>query len=151
MNINVVFPLLFAALSAVGNAMFAFGQKRSEISDNPFIFLTLTLATCIFLFLATIPFLPKANTVEYVSKNYLWILISGIGFYMTFIGFYFLYTRFGTSFYVLYAVLSIISTSVIVGVLVFKESFNVYHALAVILAISTVILFSIGQKVSLSV
>ncbi|MCG8337335.1 MAG: transporter [Proteobacteria bacterium] len=148
MKYTIVLPLVFAGLSAIGNAMFAFGQKRAEIADNPFLFLILTLAACITLFLATIPFLPGTNTVQYLSRNVTWVLISGVGFFLTFAGFYFLYTGFGTSYYVIYAVLAILTTSIIVGVFIFKESFNLYHALSVVCAIVTVVLFSWGQKVA---
>ena len=150
MNLSIIAPLLFAAFSAAGNALFALGQKRAEIAENPFVFLVLALITCVFLFSASLPFLPRTNTINYLSKNYPWILISGIGFYVTFIGFYFLYTRYGASFYVLYAVLSIISTSIVVGVLFFKENFNLYHSLSIVLAIATVVLFAIGQSVAQS-
>lgn len=139
---------MFAGLSSIGNAMFAFGQKRAEIAENPFLFLILTLATCIILFIATLPFLPGTNTAQYLSRNVIWVLISGIGFFLTFTGFYFLYTGFGTSYYVIYSVLAILTTSIFVGVLIFKESFNLYHALSVVCAIATVVLFSWGQKLA---
>lgn len=148
MKYTIILPLLFAGLSAIGNAMFAFGQKRAEIAENPFLFLILTLTTCLILFLATVPFLPTVDTVQYLSRNVIWVLISGVGFFLTFAGFYFLYTGFGASFYVIYAVLAILTTSIIVGVIIFKESFNLYHALSVVCAIATVILFSLGQRLA---
>ena len=144
----ILIPLLLASLSAVGNALFAFGQKRSEVSENPFIFLIFTLCVCLFLFSVTAALMPKVSLQDYLSRNIRWIAVSGMGFYMTFTGFYFLYTRFGASYYLLYAVLSILTTSIVVGVLYFKESFNIYHGLAVVAAIATVVLFSLGQKMS---
>ncbi len=150
MNLNIMAALTFAALSAVGNAMFAFGQKRAELVENPFLFLALTMTTCLILFCITIPFFPNVKAFSYAVNNALWIGISGLGFYFTFIGFYFLYTRFGASYYVVYAVFSILTTSIVVGILVFKESFNIYHLLSVFCAIVTVVLFSVGQRMTQS-
>jgi len=137
--------LLFALIAAVGNALFAFGQKKSGVADHPFIFIVSALVGCLALFAVTSFLLPKPEISTFIKDNYPWILISGVGFWLTFIGFYFLYSRYGASHYVVYAVLSIISTSIIVGIIVFKESFNLYHFLSVITAIMTVVLFTIGQ------
>lgn len=77
--------------------------------------------------------------------NYKWIIFGGAGLVLTFTGFYLLYSRFGPSYYILYAVLSIITTSVIVGVFVLKERMNIYYALSVATAVTTIILFTIGK------
>lgn len=138
--------LLFALVAAVGNALFAFGQKKSEVTDHPFIFVISSSIVCIVLFLITSLLLAKPDIPSFVKDNYPWFLISGLGFYLTFTGFYFLYSRYGVSHYVVYAVLSIIATSIIVGIIIFKESFNLYHFLSIITAIVTVILFTIGQQ-----
>jgi drug/metabolite transporter (DMT)-like permease len=140
--------LLFASFAAVGNALFAFGQKKSAIVDHPLIFVISSLVVGMVLFVGTCFFLPKPDVSSFVKGNYPWFLISGFGFYATSIGFYFLYSRHGASHYVIYAVLSIVATSIVVGVIVFKESFNVYHFLSVIAAIATVVLFTIGQAKS---
>jgi drug/metabolite transporter (DMT)-like permease len=42
-------------------------------------------------------------------------------------------------------VLSIITTSVIVGVFVLKERMNIYYALSVATAVTIIILFTIGK------
>jgi drug/metabolite transporter (DMT)-like permease len=66
---------------------------------------------------------------------------------LTYIGFNLLYSKYGASNYILYAVLSIITTSIIVGVVMFKESFNAYHWLAFGSSITTVALFAMGNSV----
>ena len=137
--------ILFASVAAVGNALFVFGQRKSALVDHPFIFIIGALLVCLALFSVTSLFLPKPEISSFVKDNYPWVSISGLGFYLTFIGFYFLYSRYGASHYVIYAVLSIITTSIIVGVLILREPFNLYHFLSVIMAIVTVILFTIGQ------
>lgn len=91
-------------------------------------------------------FLPKSSPYEYLATNFKWIVVGGVGYFLTFTGFYFLYTRFGASYYALYAVLSIITTSIVVGLLVFRESFNLYYGLAVGTAILTIVLFAVGQS-----
>ncbi len=138
--------LLFASVSAVGNALFVFGQKKSVATDHPFIFILSSLMVCVFLFSATYLLLPKPQIMPFIKGNYPWFLISGLGFYLTFTGFYFLYSRCGASHYVIYAVLSIVTTSIIVGVVIFRESFNLYHFLSIITSIITVALFTIGQS-----
>ena len=137
--------LLFALSAAVGNALFVFGQKKSAVADHPFMFIISSLVVCLALFAATSFLLPKPEISTFIKDNYLWVLISGLGFWLTFIGFYFLYSRYGASHYVVYAVLSIVTTSIIVGIIVFKETFNLYHFLSVITAIMTVVLFTVGQ------
>jgi drug/metabolite transporter (DMT)-like permease len=137
--------LLFASVAAVGNALFAFGQKKSVVTDHPFIFLISSLTVCMVLFSVTSFLLPKPEVSSFVRDNYLWVLISGLGFYLTLSGFYFLYSRYGASHYVIYAVLSIVTTSIIMGSIILREPFNLYHFLSVIMAIVTVVLFTIGQ------
>jgi len=44
-----------------------------------------------------------------------------------------------------YAVLSIITTSIGVGVICYKEPFNMYHAGALFLAVLAICFFSYGQ------
>ena len=137
--------LLFASVAAVGNALFAFGQKKSVVTDHPFIFLISSLTVCMVLFSVTSLLLPKPEISLFVKDNYLWALISGLGFYLTLSGFHFLYSRYGASHYVIYAVFSIVTTSIIMGSIILGESFNLYHFLSVIMAIVTVVLFTIGQ------
>ena len=58
-----------------------------------------------------------------------------------------MYTRVGASSYTVYATLSILTTSVAVGMLIFRESFNVYHIVSIVLAVLAVIAFGYGQSV----
>ncbi|MEZ4637471.1 MAG: hypothetical protein R2873_18900 [Caldilineaceae bacterium] len=137
--------LAVALLAAVGNALFVFGQRRAEIAANPFVFIFAVLLVCIGLFAVTIPFFDRSDLGGFVRRNLIWIAISGFGFYLTFVGFYFLYTRHGASYYVLYAVLSILTTSVLVGLIIFREQINGFHLAAIGAALLSVILFGLGQ------
>jgi drug/metabolite transporter (DMT)-like permease len=81
-----------------------------------------------------------------VKGNWKAACLSGVGLFFTFLGFNLLYSKYGASQYVLYAVISIITTTLIVGVLWLKETINVYHMIAIVLAIIAVLMFSFGQS-----
>lgn len=137
--------LMFALLAAVGNAIFVFGQRGATQSENPFLFTLFSVGVCTVLFLGASYFFKTPGDVEYVVSNYKNILISGVGFFITFVGFFLLYSRYGASYYIVYAVLSIITTSIIVGLVIFRETFNLYHLGSVCTAMLTVFLFWYGQ------
>jgi drug/metabolite transporter (DMT)-like permease len=92
-------------------------------------------------------FLTKQE-INYLSNNLQSVIISGVGFFITFIGFYLLYSQYGAVYYVVYAVLSIITTSVGVGIVIFREPFNQYQVGALVLAILAIVMFSYGQTLS---
>jgi drug/metabolite transporter (DMT)-like permease len=101
--------------------------------------------SCIVLLTIASLFFPRTNIKEYLSDNYKTILITGVGLFITYIGFYLLYSRFGASYYILYAVLSIVTTSIIVGVVYFREGFNIYYALSILSSIFTILFFYLGK------
>jgi drug/metabolite transporter (DMT)-like permease len=137
--------ILFAGLAAIGNAIFVFGQRSSTVSPNPFLFMTgaVTLSAVMFIVAA---FLSDNNeTTAYLKQNSWPIIISAIGLFATFIGFYLMYSRVGAHTYTVYAVLSILTTSVFVGMVIFRESFNAYHVASIGLAILSVFFYGYGQ------
>jgi drug/metabolite transporter (DMT)-like permease len=143
---NIILPITFALIAAIGNSMFALGQKKSADFDNGLLIVAASaLIACL---LATV-FSPLMGEIDIrgVARNH-WkaILLSGSGLFLTYLGFNLLYSKFGVSQYVLYAVISIITTTVIVGALWLKEPINIYHKSAIALAIVAVFLFSIGQS-----
>ena len=145
MNVFVK-AFVFAFIAAIGNALFVFAQKKSTASQNPFLFLMLALITAIVLLgLASLAF-PKVNYTEYIKENYKYALLTGLGIFITYIGFYYLYSKYGASYYILYAILSILTTSIVVGVVVFKETFNVFYLLAILSALLTIVLFYFGKQ-----
>ncbi len=141
----MVNALMFALLAAVGNAIFVFGQRGADQSENPFLFTLFSVGVCTVLFFGASYIFKTPADMDYVVSNYRNILISGVGFFITFIGFFLLYSRYGASYYIVYAVLSIITTSIIVGIVIFREPFNIYHLGAVCSAMLTVFLFWCGQ------
>ena len=140
--------LLFAGIAAIGNALFVFGQRKSTTANNPFIFMTGAVIVCSILFVTISTIFQNGQETSYLSSNLKSVVTSGIGFFITFIGFYLLYSQFGAVYYVVYAVLSIITTSLIVGILIFREPFNAYQAGALLLAIMAIVLFSYGQSLA---
>jgi len=141
-------PFLFALIAAFGNAMFAAGQKRAVELDNAFTFVALAAIVCVILTILFAPFFGPTNYVSAAKQNGVWVVLSGVGLFLTYIGFNLLYSRYGASSYIIYAILSIITTSIIVGVLIFKETFNTYHWFAFVFSMATVIMFAIGNKTS---
>ncbi|MXZ81386.1 MAG: EamA family transporter [Gammaproteobacteria bacterium] len=136
----------FALIAAIGNAMFVYGQRASSTSENPFYFLFLTLAVCIALFLASALISKGQMTTGYIVENQWYILVSGVGFFVTFIGFYWLYNQQGATGYIVYALLSILTTSIGVGLILFREPFNRFHVISGILAAAAIVTYGIGQS-----
>lgn len=136
----------YALIAAIGNALFVYGQRGSSTSDNPFFFLLITLTVCISIFLAFALGHKAPLEVEYLSNNLNFILISGVGFFVTFIGFYWLYSQQGATNYIVYALLSILTTSIGVGIIIFREPFNKFHVISGLLAISAILFYGLGQS-----
>lgn len=138
--------IIFAAIGALGNAMFAAGQKKVVVEEGPLSYMVLTSIICVILAVVIAPFIGSSRYDVVFKENWQWVTIGGVGLFLTYLGFYLLYSRYGTSSYVVYAVLSILTTSLIVGFFLFKETFNSYHWAAFAFALITVVFFSLGNK-----
>ena len=137
--------LLIAGLAAVGNAMFVYGQRKSSLSNNSFSYLIGAVLVCAVI-VAVVSISYRADqAVNFVADNIVMVGIGGLGMATTYLGFYLLYTNYGAIYYVVYAVLSIITTTVIVGVIILGEGFNKYQGIAMVLAILSIVLFTIGR------
>lgn len=141
---KIILPILFALIAAIGNALFAYGQEQSASVTNGLLYVSASALVACLLALIGAP-ITGTFRVEELLDNARVIAISGVGLFLTYLGFNLLYSRYGVSQYVLYAVIYIITTTVIVGFLVLKEPINGYQKAAIITAIITVILFSIGR------
>ena len=139
-------PLLFAGVAALGNALFAAGLKKASGAGNPFTSIVLAALVCVTLMFAAAPLFGPAGYASCLKANWAWLAVSGAGLFLTYLGFNLLYSRYGTSHYILYAVLSIVTTSIIVGALFFRERFNLYHWLALAASLATVVLFTLGNR-----
>ena len=139
--------LLFAFIGALGNSMFAASQKKAIALGNSLAFLVISIFVSFILALIVAPLSGPTKYMTIIKQSWMWVVVGGIGLFLTFLGFNLLYTNFGTSSYMLYAVMSIITTSIIVSVVIFKETFNFYHWAAFIGAIVTIILYTIGNSI----
>lgn len=142
---KILLPLLFALTAAVGNALFALGQKQSAAVGNGLAFVACSALLAMVLALASAPLVGPPAYAMVLRDHFLAIVLSGVGLYLTYLGFNLLYSKYGASYYILYAVLSIVTTAILLGVFWLKEPFNLYHKLALVCAMATVILFSMGQ------
>ena len=136
---------VFAGLAALGNAIFVYGQRSAAVSPNPYLYMTAAIFVCLIMFMAAALISNSGELSDYISNNRLPIIIGGIGFFITFIGFYLMYSRVGANSYVVYACLSILTTSVGVGMIIFREPFNQYHLIAIFFAILAVCFFGYAQ------
>lgn len=143
---SIFVPFLFALMAAVGNAIFVLGQKKSIAVINPFVFLLCSVALCVLLLLLATWMFPIPSPSSYFAGNWKAILLAATGLFITYLGFYLLYSRFGAGYYTLYAVISIITTSIFVGVFILKETFNIYYMLSIGAAMLTILLFFMGQQ-----
>ena len=139
-------PLLFALIAACGNALFVYGQRSAAVSANPFLFMAYAVTAGAVLFVVSTLLWQSPGNLDYAAANYPSFVISGVGFFVTFFGFYLLYSNFGASQYALYAVLSILTTSVGVGALVFREPLNTYQWVAIALAAVAIGLWTYGRS-----
>ena len=143
---NTFVAIGFAMIAAVGNALFVAAQKKSAVFDPGIGFITCSLLVALILLVCTAPLFGSTSYQSVIRQGGGWMLLSGFGLFLVYLGFYLLYTRFGASYYVLYAVLSILTTVLVVGVWLYRESFNPFHWAAMLCAIATVILFALADR-----
>lgn len=141
-------PFLFALFAAAGNALFVFAQRSAATSANPFLYLACTLtwgcALCVGAMLAW----QTQGNVDYLIHNAVHVLLGGAGLFATYLGFYLLFSNYGTSQYALYATLAILTTSFGVGVLVFTEPLHPLQYIAIGLAVGAIALWSYGRTLA---
>ncbi len=141
-------PLAIAFMAACGNALFVYGQRVATHSPNPFLYMLGCVGSgCVMFLIATLAWQSPGN-LSYVTANAGSMLLGGGGFFVTFLGFYLLYSGYGASQYALYATLSILTTSLGVGVFVFREQLNFYQIVAMGLAVASIALWTYGRSLT---
>jgi len=143
---KTLLPIVFATIAAVGNAMFALGQRKSAGAENGLLFVGMSAVVAFILAIFFAPLVGAFDAGSTLKGNWKAVLLSGAGLFLTYLGFNLLYSRFGAAQYVLYAVLSIITTTIVVGIFWLKEPVNLYQKIAIAMALAAVVLFSIGQS-----
>ena len=145
MEASIFKLLVFSGIAALGNAIYVFGQRSAAVSANPFLFMAGAVTLCAFMFVAASLISGTSTTAVYLKQNWWPVAISAVGFFITFIGFYLMYSRVGANSYTVYAVLSILTTSVGVGMIIFREPINFYHVIAILFALLAVGFYGYGQ------
>ena len=79
MNLQILGPLLFALLAAIGNGFFAYSQRSATGIDNSFVFITLTLMVCILACIVAAPLFGPVNYLQTIRNNITWSIIGGLG------------------------------------------------------------------------
>ena len=143
---DAVLTVAFAAIAAIGNAMFALAQRQAAGVANGLLFVGASAFVAFGLSVVCAPVLGPLDAGVLIRGHWRSVLLSGAGLFLTYVGFNLLYSRFGASPYVVYAALAIITTTVGVGFLYLREPVNVYHVLAVLLAAAAIVAFSLGQS-----
>ncbi|MDY4609231.1 MAG: EamA family transporter [Sphaerochaetaceae bacterium] len=142
--------LFFAIVAALGNAAFVYAQKRALPIQSLFFFIGVAAFVCCACNLVA-GFVTGANVrgVPQVFTNgreLAWAIFGGVALFITYYGMNNLFVRYGAMTYALYAVISIFSTSILVGVLLLKEKMNVYHVAGTLCTIASVVLFTLGNN-----
>jgi len=145
MEASILKLLVFSGIAALGNAIYVYGQRSAAVSANPFLFMAGAVTLCALMFIAASLISGTSTTTDYLKQNLWPVAISAIGFFITFIGFYLMYSRIGANSYTVYAVLSILTTSVGVGMIIFREPINLYHVISILLALLAVGFYGYGQ------
>lgn len=145
---STTWAFTLALTAAIGNALYAFGQKKAGSHENPFVFgvFSLLIGSVLLSFVSL--FFATNNVGRYFVDNFQWFTISGLGYVLLNIGLYFLYRNFGASHYSLYAILSILTTSILLATIVFNEKLNAYYWISICFAGLTIFFFLKGQTTS---
>jgi drug/metabolite transporter (DMT)-like permease len=146
MSLKFLLPFSFALFAALGNVFFVLGNRKVGPASNPFFFTATAMAVCLALFLTGTFFFGMRGGPEFLRRNLLWCALSGVGMFMTFTGFYLLYSRFDTSYYALFVVTSMLLTTLVLGVLVLREHINLYGGISIAAAVVSIVFFGLSKR-----
>ena len=108
---NALLTIVFAGIAAVGNALFALGQKQASNAGNGLLFVGASAGVACVLALLSSPFLGPVTVTTLIRSQGRPILLCGVGLFLTYLGFNLLYTRFGASAYIVYASMAIVTSA----------------------------------------
>jgi drug/metabolite transporter (DMT)-like permease len=146
MPLKFLIPFGFALIAALGNVLFVYGNRKVGHTTNPFFFTATVMAICLSLYLIGTLLFGMRGSGEFLRKNILWCSISGVGMFLTFLGFYLLYSRFDTSYYALFVVTSMLLTTLVLGVLVLHERINLYGGISIAAAVVSIVFFGLSKR-----
>jgi drug/metabolite transporter (DMT)-like permease len=146
MPFKFLVPFGFALIAALGNVFFVFGNRKVGHAVNPFFFTATAMAVCLALYLIGTTVFGLRGSQEFLRRNILWCSLSGLGMFMTFLGFYLLYSRFDTSYYALFAVTSVLMTTIVLGMLILGERINLYGGISIAAAVVSIVFFGLSKR-----
>lgn len=143
---SYLIPFVLALIAAIGNAVVTLGQKKATAYEHPFLFGAFSLLfASIVLFCISFVYTIR-NATEYITTNIPWFMTAGIGLVLLNIFLYLLYREYGAAYYTLYAMLAIVTTSIILATWVFKENMNIYYWVSLGMAVLTIVFFMKGKS-----
>lgn len=145
MTSKFLLPFAFALLAALGNVFFVLGNRKADQAENPFLFTALAMTVALILFVGLYFAFGTRGAGEFLRRNIGWAALSGFGMFLTFLGFYLLYSRFDTSYYALFSVVSILLTTLVLGVWILRESVNLYGGLSIAAAVVSIVFFGLSK------
>jgi drug/metabolite transporter (DMT)-like permease len=137
---------LWALFAAVGNAIYVYGARKAVTGQSTYLFITGVLVCSAAMVAAMSATTKQPDAAEMFQRTWPMMLLAGAGAAITFIGFQGLFANYGPSQYSVYAMFALLTTSIGIGVLVFKENFNIYHGLAMVCAMAALVFFFLGQN-----
>lgn len=137
-------PLLLTLVAAIGNGFYAWGQRKATGTMNSLLVVAGSAALAAVLALLASPLVGPVSR-QGIRQAAIPVLWSGFGLFLCYLGFNLLYTRYGTAYYVVYAALAIITTTVVVGFIINGEPVNRFHLASLATALLTVVLFQLGE------
>jgi drug/metabolite transporter (DMT)-like permease len=144
--IRFLVALAFAVFAALGNVFFVLGSRKAGPSTNPLTFTAGAMTVSLALFLTGWLLFGPRGSMEFARRSGGWMGLAGVGMFMTFLGFYLLYSRFGTSYYTLFVVTSMILTTVVLSLWILREGINTYGVLSIVAAMASIVFFGLSKR-----
>lgn len=139
-------PFSFALFAALGNVFFVLSNRKTAAAPNPMLFTLAAMTVSLLLFAVSWFVFGTRGTGDYLRRNIGWTSLAGLGMFMTFYGFYLLYSRFDTSYYALFVVTSMLLTTLGLGWLILREPLNGYGIVSIVAAVVSVAFFWLSKR-----
>jgi len=143
---KALLPFSFALFAALGNVFFVLSSRKAAHAPNPMLFTLAAMTVSLALFAAAYFVFGMRGTGEYMRRNIGWTSLAGLGMFMTFYGFYLLYSRFDTSYYALFVVTSMLLTTLGLGWMILREPLNTYGLVSIAAAVVSIVFFWLSKR-----
>src|SRR5690606_8654889 len=143
---KTLLPFSFALFASLGNVFFVLAIRKTAAEPNPMLFTLSAMLVSVLLFAVAYAVFGPRGTGDYSRKNIGWTSLAGLGMFMTFYGFYLLYSRFDTSYYALFVVTSMLMTTLGLGWLILREPLNVHGLVSIAAAVVSIVFFWLSKR-----